>query len=124
MILFDTDIIIDYLRGVGAAVRFLEAQESAVALSVITAAELYAGCRNSDEASRLGAFLLRFQLVPLSPEAAALGGSLRAQFGKSHGTGLADALIAGTVILGNYRFATRNRKHYPMVKDFIRIPGA
>jgi hypothetical protein len=42
------------------------------------------------------------------------GGLLKQQFGKSHGLGLADAMIAATAQHENAALTTLNTKHYPM----------
>jgi predicted nucleic acid-binding protein len=44
---------------------------------------------------------------------ARLGGLFRRDYGRSHGTGLADALIAATAEEANARF---NGRHFPMIE--------
>lgn len=41
------------------------------------------------------------------------------QYGPSHGTGLADALIASTVAAVGATLATLNRRHFPMLNDVL-----
>lgn len=48
-LVIDTDVLIDYLRGQEQAAGFLEGCEQALAISVITIAELYAGVRDGAE---------------------------------------------------------------------------
>jgi hypothetical protein len=60
-----------------------------------------------------------FRVADVTREIAENAGDLRARYGKSHGTGLADALIAATAIANGYQLATRNRKHYPMLKSLV-----
>ncbi len=52
-ILLDTDIAIDYLRGVQAAVDFVKQHEREISLSAVTVAELFAGVRDGDETVKL-----------------------------------------------------------------------
>jgi predicted nucleic acid-binding protein len=54
--------------------------------------------------------------VPVSNESAKVGGLYKRDFGKSHGVGLADAILAATDAAENAEFKTLNRKHYPMLK--------
>ncbi len=52
---------------------------------------------------------------------AADGGLLRRDYGKSHGVGLADALVAATAEMPGLELVTLNRKHDPMLAS-IRVP--
>lgn len=59
--LIDTTILVDFLRGQQRARAWLARfPEGELAISVITAAELLAGCRNRQEQKRLEAELERF----------------------------------------------------------------
>lgn len=113
--LFDTDVLVDYLRGYAAAAELLENCTGPMLVSVITAAELYAGSRDTRDRVALGEFLEAFVVLPVDAEIARAGGILRGRFRGSHGTGLADALIAATADRHDAVLVTLNRKHYPMV---------
>jgi predicted nucleic acid-binding protein len=119
-LLVDTDVLIDYLRDEPNAVAYLEGLTEPAMVSTITVAELYAGVREGDERERLERFLLAFEVVAVDDEVAARGGLIRRDYGKSHGTGLADALIAASAELRSATLVTLNRKHFPMVP--IHIP--
>src|SRR5438477_6746242 len=97
-LLIDTDILIDYLRGYKKAIQFLESSREPLLLSVINIAELYAGIRDNREQMALEQFLQVFDVIDLDNEIAKLAGRFRRDYSKSHGTGLADALIAATAI--------------------------
>jgi predicted nucleic acid-binding protein len=56
----------------------------------------------------------------LDEEIAKRGGLIRRDYGRSHGIGLADALIAGTALVHNLIRVTLNRKHFPMVE--VTVP--
>jgi len=114
-ILVDTDVLVDYLRGQPQAVRFLKSHADEIVLSSIVVAELYAGVRGDVELATLDALTSVFQVIPVSAEIAKLAGLLKRDFGKSHGTGLADAVIAATAQLENAELRTLNVKHYPML---------
>lgn len=120
-LLFDTDVLIDYLRDEKKAVTYIEALNDTLLLSVITVAELYAGIRDKKEQDVIEQFLEVFQVIPLSSEIAKLGGALRCQYKKSHGTGLADALIAATALTQHATLITLNKRHYPMI-DAVLSP--
>lgn len=116
-VLVDTDIMIDFLRGRSQAVAFMREVELPVHLSAVTVAELYAGVRDGAEKSALARALAACAVHPLTHEIAAHGGLLRRDFGRSHGVGLADALIAATAQAHELKLATLNTKHYPMLDD-------
>lgn len=118
-LLVDTDVLIAYLRGHKQAVVFLESLDRRPATSVICVAELFAGARDEREREAIEHFLLAFDLLPVNIDIARRGGAYRQQYVKSHGTGLADALIAATVMLYGLVIATFNARHYPMLKDVL-----
>jgi len=119
-LLLDTDVIVDYLRAVSPAVEFLHAQQGRLLLSAITVAELFAGVRDGKEMETLGRFLDAFEVLPVTETIARQGGLWRRDFGKSHGVGLADAMIAATAHEAGATLATLNQKHFPMYSSLLR----
>src|SRR2546428_6304128 len=118
-LLLDTDLPIDYLRGRAEAVTYLEGRTESLLISAITVAELYAGVRDGPERAKLAAFIQAFEVVPVDPEVALQGGLYRRDYGKSHSTGLADALIAAAAEVRQAALVTLNRKHFPMLTNVI-----
>jgi hypothetical protein len=118
-LLIDTDILIDYLRGREDAVHFLESRQISMFISAITLGELYAGVREGQERRILDDFIEYFKVIPLSSKIAVKGGLFRRDFGKNHGVGLADAMIAATAQSENATLATLNQKHFPMISDVL-----
>lgn len=117
--LLDTDVLIDYLRGQADAVLYLEAISDPLFISSITVAELYVGVRDGSDRMRLELFLQAMRTLPLDSDIAIAGGLYRRNYGKSHGVGLADALIAATAAHYNLPLVTLNQKHFPMVQNLI-----
>ena len=118
-VLIDTDVLIDYLRGQPQAIAYLDMLTNPLYVSVMTIAELYVGVRDGAERTRLDTFLLAFTSVPITDEIAVRGGLLRRDYGRSHGTGLADAIIAATALNHSLMLVTRNTRHFPMLADLI-----
>ena len=112
-LLVDTDVIVDFLRGNDLAVGFVEANADRIALPSIVMAELYAGARE-EELTDLDDLPRVFPVKPITAQIASLGGLLKARYGKSHGLGLADALVAGTALHYGLTLQTLNVKHFPM----------
>ena len=113
----DTDVLIDFLRGYQQAVEFINTNASEIILSTIVIAELYAGVRGKQELTILNDFISLFDVIPINSEIAKIGGLYKRDFGKSHGVGLADAIIAATCHSKNAQLKTLNVKHYPMIKN-------
>ena len=119
-ILLDTDVLIDFLRGHDKAVSFVNANLDRIILSSIVVAELYAGVRGGKgdaEQVVLENFLSLFRVVPINGDVAKLGGLYKRDYGRSHGVGLADAIVAATATLEGAELKTLNAKHYPMLQD-------
>jgi hypothetical protein len=114
--LLDTDVLVDFLRGYGKAVAFVNAQSFRIILSSIVVAELYAGVKGDAEQAVLENFVSLFRIVPVSAEIAKAGGLYKRDYAKSHGVGLADAILAATAVAENAALKTLNTKHYPMLK--------
>jgi hypothetical protein len=116
-ILLDTDVLVDFFRGHAKAVAFINDNADRIILSAIVVAELFAGVKGSAEQATLEEFVSLFRVVPLNAEIAKAGGLHKSKFGKSHGVGLADAILAATAEAENADLKTLNTKHYPMLKD-------
>ena len=119
--LFDTDVIIDYLRGYREAVNFFQSFDDDFNVSAITIAELYSGVKDEEEKKELEYFVSLFNVIPVSVEIAVEGGYLRQAWYESHGMGLADALIAATAGLNKMHLVSLNEKHFGML-GFLSVP--
>ena|SRR6266498_2587032 len=117
--LIDTDVLIDYLRDQAEAVAYLHATTEPLLISAITVAELYAGVREGPERVALDEFIKAFEIVLVEKEIAVKGGLYRRDYSKSHGTGLADAIIAASSEIKRADLVTLNRKHFPMLSHVI-----
>ena len=121
LLLLDTNVAIDHLRGRPPAVAFLGGLVGRPMTSVVVVAELYAGVREGPERARLETFLAGLVVLPLTADVARAGGLFRRQYGKSHNVGLEDALIAATAEAAGATLVTLNRKHFPMPID-VMVP--
>ena len=119
--LLDTDILIEYIRDRGQAVEFVDNLEGELLVSAATVAELYAGTRNDAEQQRLDDLISAFSFIPVDKTIAKQGGQYRYQYGKSHGTGLMDALIAATAEAEGATLITFNQRHFPMITN-LQVP--
>ena len=95
-VILDTDVMLDYLRGRSEAIQLIR-NAVRVGVSAVTVAELYAGVRGESESRAVRRFMDVLELVAVTTEVAQAAGRLKQRYFRSHGTGLADAIIAATV---------------------------
>jgi predicted nucleic acid-binding protein len=122
MIVLDTDVAIDVLRGHAPAIAWLQGLGATVlALPGLVAMELFQGCRDKSELLRVEQFCQPHRLY--WPSDADCQRALHdfAAFRLSHGIGLLDVLIAHTAIGLNEPLATFNIKHYGVIAALATI---
>ena len=113
MILLDTDILIDLFRDHPPCVAWVSSLGlEPVAISVVTAMELYAGCRDKREQQKVRHDLAPYAMLwPDVRQAVAMTSSF-ADAHLSHATGILDALIAATALSHQLPLHTFNQKHF------------
>ena len=119
MKLFDTDVLIEHLRGNEQATALLldASSNEQAACSVLTRFELLAGMR-SNERSRIRQLLDSLTNLEVSYETANRAGEWARQYRRSHeGISSIDYLIAATAEVNGADLLTRNVKHFPMYGD-------
>ncbi len=114
MVLLDTSVLIDLLRGSEPASDWLGALEHVPFCSELTRAEVLRGVR-SPERSRADRLLGALQWVIVDEQVSRRGGELGRRYRRSHqGLSIVDFLIAATAQLLDTQLATANVRHYPM----------
>ena len=121
-VLFDTDILIDILRGREAIRAFLLdlTDHSVPCCSVISVAELYAGM-HPVEKHATDVLLDGLVIIPIVWEIAEVAGRFKSRV-KSRRLALADCLIAATAFAEGATLATGNTKDYPMPEITVLNP--
>ncbi len=115
----DTAVLIDCRRDQPQAVTFLEGSDQPLAPFVSTIAALDACVRDGEERQRLDAFVAAFDVLALDRQSAQRAGIWRWKFGPSHGTGLADVLIAASVEAAGATLVRLDRCHFPMPAEVL-----
>ena len=121
LFLVDTNIIVDFLRGDSKAKEFIINNVDEIKISVVSVSELYAGVRGKREEEQLKNFLNSFETLVLDYNISVEAGYLKNKYYKSHNAGLADCMIAATSMQHDLTLVTDNFKHFPMIKDKIKI---
>ena len=116
-LLFDTNILIDYLNGVDAARQEVESRSKHL-ISIVTWMEMLAGARNEEEEDVIELFLRDFRVVdithPIAREAVAIRKRERIR--------LPDAIIWASAQHESALLVTRNTKDFPRQDPGIRVP--
>ena len=124
MIVVDTDIAIEYLRGNEKVIKFINQSED-VYTTQITLAELFYGLYNGSAATKywkmLGAFVGGMQILSLDVGSCKLFGKIKSTL-KKKGKPIQDfdMLIAAITMTYDGTLVTRNKKHYEKV-DGLQI---
>jgi predicted nucleic acid-binding protein len=113
---FDTNILIDYLRGISQARAECD-KHSDRAVSIITWMEVMAGSTAANEADARSC-LLNFYTLPLTAEVAERAFLLR----RASGIKLPDAIIQATAEGSARVLITRNTRDFPSGTSGVRIP--
>ena len=115
--LFDTNILIDYLKGDEPAQAELARYRQPL-ISIITWMEILAGVRQDDEADVVEMFLRDFRVVDLTRAIAREAGAIR----QTTRIRLPDAVIWASARHESALLVTRNTKDFPADEPGIRIP--
>lgn len=118
--IFDTDVLVWYLKKRAEAAAFIEAVPLGERrVSVVSVLELFHGCRNRGELRDAEEFIEGglAEVVPVTPAISAVAQRIMQQFALSRRPGALDTLIAATALGEGEVLATGNVKH------FHYIPG-
>jgi hypothetical protein len=112
-VLFDTDIIIDFLRGNKGAKKVMSSikDEDMPCCSVITVAEIRAGMRETEEQVTMS-LLGSLDILSIDKNIAQIAGDLKRKT-RQQQLELDDCFIAATAIIHQAILITHNPKHYP-----------
>lgn len=119
MMIADTDVLIDFLRGKGAADRIAtEIKTGGLHTTAISAFELWAGAKTDRQMNAVSTLLAALIVLPLEGQGAKRAAEIRIGLEKKSAViGMADSLIAGICLDRDGTLLTRNKKH------FERVPG-
>jgi tRNA(fMet)-specific endonuclease VapC len=122
MMIADSDVLIDYLRGSSpwAGRIRLEIETGHLATTAINSFELLSGAKTSADRDKVSSLLDALAVLGVSQEASEKAAEARRQRQlekEGQGIGMADYLIAGVCLANGGILLTRNLDH------FERVPG-
>jgi tRNA(fMet)-specific endonuclease VapC len=120
MMIADTDVLIDFLRGRApwAGRIRLEIKSGRLATTAVNAFELLSGVRNDAEIEKVSRLLAALAVLDLTPASSEEAASIRRDLeARGQAIGTADYLIAGICLAHAGVLLTRDLDH------FKRVPG-
>ena len=120
MMIADSDLLIDFLRGrdPGHGRIRIELRTGGLATTAVNAFELSSGARTGKEQAKIQILLDAMTILPVDAVAANLAAGVRRGLeAEGRGIGMADYLIAGVCLSHEATLLTRNLEH------FRRVPG-
>ena len=121
MILCDSDIVIEYLKGNINFKEKFEINKGKIVLSAITLMELYYGALNKKELNKIKKALSNFEIIFLNEKITFISLQVIEIYSKSHGLKIPDALIAATAIYSNLSLWTNNLKDFKFIKGLTLL---
>lgn len=115
--LFDTNILIDYLNGVEAARTEIDRSEERL-VSIITWMEVLAGARDEAEEDVIDMFLRDFRVIDVTRKVAREAVEIR----RSRRIRLPDAIVWAAARHESALLVTRNTKDFPKDDPGLRVP--
>lgn len=122
MILFDTDVCVELLRGNERVLRQRSDYDGDIAISFMSAAELFYGAEKSNDPSKnnnlIEEFLLSVEIIHTDLDILKKFGILKARL-ENEGNILSDAdiFIASTALTKCDRLITGNVRHYKRIEE-------
>jgi len=120
VIVLDTTVLIDVLRGHRAALEYVRSIDETPACSEITRVEILRGVRHR-EREAVERLMQALRWVPVDEQIARRAGILGRTWRRSHALASADLVIGATALELSADLATSNIRHYPMFED-LRPP--
>lgn len=113
MIVLDTTVLIDVLRGHRPALDYLRSIGDIPACSEITRVEVMRGIRHR-ERDAVEKLMRALRWIPVDEHIARRAGALGRTWRRSHGLATADLVIGATAQELSAGLATSNVRHFPM----------
>jgi predicted nucleic acid-binding protein len=117
-VLFDTDVLIWFLRGNSRAAEAIQ-EEPERWISIVTYMELIQGVKNKQEARTIRSFLKEygFELLALTENIGHRAAIYIEEYSLMSGLRMADALVAATATENRTALCTGDYGHYTALKD-------
>jgi len=119
IVLLDTNILIEILKGNDKTISKIEALEAKLSISIITVMELYYSALNKAELAKLEKFVSLFNIIELNENISKKATRLVKRYAKSHTLDIPDSLIASTALVLNAKLVTYNTKGFTYIDGIV-----
>ncbi len=116
MIVLDTNILIEILKGDRKTIDRVESLTETLSISSITVMELYYGALNKAEVNKLEKFVSLFNIIHLNENISRTAIKLIKRYAKSHSLDIPDSLIASTALHHDAMLLTYNKKDFKYIE--------
>jgi tRNA(fMet)-specific endonuclease VapC len=126
MMIADSDVLIDFLRGHGEGARrvALELETRSFATTAITAFEIRSGAHSTRQRKSVDTLLEAMTILPFGAEEAQIAADVRRELeSQGQSIGMADYMIAAVCIANQGVLLTRNWKHFERIKT-LKLSGS
>ncbi|MDQ3372915.1 MAG: PIN domain-containing protein [Acidobacteriota bacterium] len=113
--LSDTNILSRIFKGDLEVRKFVEKLECAIDATIYI--ECLQGSKSNQEKRIIEKYLMRFPLLPITPESCVRAIDLIRSYSNSHGLLLADALIAATALENDLTLVTYNADDFKFINN-------
>ena len=127
MIVADSDVLIDFLRGIDPSASRVEIElgTRSFGTTTVTAFELWAGAKSRKQSSAVEALLGAMTILVLDEESARAAADVKQKLiARGEEIGSADCLIAGICLTNRAVLLTNNKKHFERVDGLKLSFGA
>ena len=116
MIVLDTNILIEILKGDRKTIDTVESLTEQLSISSITVMELYYGALNKTELNKLEKFVSLFHIIHIDEHISRMATKLIKRYAKRHSLDIPDSLIASTALLNDAMLLTYNKKDFKYIE--------
>ncbi len=116
MIVLDTNILIEILKGDSVTVEKVESLTEHLSILSISVMELYYGALNKAELNKLEKFVFLFDIIHIDETISRMAVKLSKRYAKSHTLDIPDSLIASTALLNDAKLLTYNKKDFKYIE--------
>lgn len=115
--LIDSDVLINYSKGIEADLNFIENNYKTSFISFISFAEVIQGARNKNDLKNLKSLLAPLEIIYIEVEIQNLSLMLLEEFNLKQGLILFDSLIAASALFYELTLVTYNNKQFKNIID-------
>lgn len=111
----DTNVLSRIFKGDSDVTKFVESVECAIDATIYI--ECLQGSKSNQEKRIIEKYLMRFPLLPITPESSVRAIDLIRAYSNSHGLLIGDALIAATALENDLTVVTYNAGDFSFVQN-------